>query len=63
MDPSHTNAEFFLCVFMPLVRKANISLSAGSLESTENQEFLKNDPSKKQEKISGRLANLEIVGS
>lgn len=36
---------------MPRVRKANISLSAGSIESTEKQEFKKKDP-QKQEKIS-----------
>lgn len=36
---------------MPRVRKANISLSAGSIESTEKQELKKNDP-QKQEKIS-----------
>lgn len=37
---------------MPRVRKANISLSAGSIESTEKQEFKKHDLPQKQEKIS-----------
>lgn len=62
MDPSHINAEFF-SVFLPFVRKAKISLFAGSIESAESQELVKNDLSKKQEKISGRLANLEILRS
>ena len=57
VELSHISAVFF-CAFMPHVKKGTIGLSAGSTESTENQEFKKKCH---KQKVSWSLDNLELL--